>query len=41
MITELTPEQEAYCSVVRDEFINLALNTNEEINKENRLIPVN
>ena len=34
MITELTPEQEAYCSVVRDEFINLALNTNEEINKE-------
>ena len=33
MITELTPEQEAYCQVVRDEFINLALNTNEDINK--------
>jgi hypothetical protein len=34
MITELTPEQEAYCSVVRDEFINLALNTNTDVNKE-------
>lgn len=33
MITELTPEQEAYCQVVRDEFINLALNNNENINK--------
>ena len=33
MITELTPEQEAYCQVVRDEFISLALNTNEDINK--------
>jgi hypothetical protein len=34
MITELTPEQEAYCSVVRDEFINLALNTNTDVNKD-------
>lgn len=33
MITELTPEQEAYCSVVRDEFIKLALDSNNEINK--------
>jgi hypothetical protein len=33
MITELTPEQEAYCSVVRDEFIKLALDNNGEINK--------
>jgi hypothetical protein len=34
MITELTKEQEEYCAVVRDEFINLALNTNTDVNKE-------
>lgn len=34
MITELTPEQEAYCSVVRDEFIKLALDNNGDINRE-------
>ena len=33
MITELTKEQEEYCSVVRDEFIKLALDSNGEINK--------
>lgn len=33
MITQLTPEQEKYCSVVRDEFIKFALDTNEPINK--------
>lgn len=33
MITELTPEQEAYCSVVRDEFIKLALDNNEDVNR--------
>ena len=34
MITELTAEQEAYCQVVRDEFIDLALNNNGEIDKD-------
>ena len=34
MITELTPEQEEYCSVVRDEFIKLALDNNDDINRE-------
>lgn len=33
MITELTPEQEAHCQVVRDEFIALALDTNTPINQ--------
>jgi len=34
MIKELTPEQEAYCEVVRDEFINLALNNNTDVDKK-------
>jgi len=34
MIKELTPEQEAYCEVVRDRFIELALNNPDPINKE-------
>lgn len=36
MLTQqtLTKEQEDYCEVVREEFINLALNSNGEINKE-------
>lgn len=32
MITELTPEQEKYCEIVRDRFIDLALNKSEPIN---------
>jgi hypothetical protein len=34
MIKELTPEQEAYCEVVRDRFINLALNNPALVNTE-------
>lgn len=34
MLQQLTPEQEAYCEVIRDKFIDLALNNPSPVNKE-------